>query len=278
MTSETQGVPIETGLIEAEQAGAELRMLYLPSDMVAATELVASVWQVDVTQSHVNPELLTALAHAGNYVAGGFRGDELIAVCVGFFHPPLERALHSHLAGVRPDAVGTGWGHALKSHQRAWCLERGVTRITWTYDPLVARNAYFNLHKLGCTVDTYLPDFYGVMGDGLNSGQRSDRVLVVRDLERPAGPRRPIGNDIEPPAAVLWSEHGRPVLDLDRARALRTCRVDIPSDIEQVRRTDPDLAVGWRLSLGQALGGLLADGWVVTDFDRRGHYTLTRSL
>lgn len=277
MTSEAPGVHHGSRVADEDEATrTELRMLHLPSDMVAATELVASVWQVDVSHSHVNPGLLTALVHAGNYVAGGFRGAELMAVCVGFFYPPHEQALHSHLAGVRSDAIGTGWGNALKRHQRDWCLERGVTRVTWTYDPLVARNAYFNVHKLGCTIDAYLPDFYGVMGDGLNVGQPSDRVLAVWDLERP-GPRPPAPSGAQPPVAVLWSESGRPVLDRRRAHGLDTCRVEVPNDIEQIRRTDPDLAVAWRVALGEALGTLLADGWTVTDFDRRGHYNLTRS-
>lgn len=282
MTSEAPGVRLESGVAEAGEAEdseatrTELRMLHLPSEMVAATELVASVWQVDVNQSHVNPGLLTALAHAGNYVAGGFRGKELMAVCVGFFYPPQEHTLHSHIAGVRPDAAGTGWGNALKLHQRDWCLERGVTRVTWTYDPLIARNAYFNVHKLGCTIEAYLPDFYGLMGDGLNLGQPSDRVLAVWDLERP-GPRPPAVPGAQPPAAVLWSESGRPVLDRRRADGLRACRVEVPNDIEQVRRADPELAAAWREALREALGTLLADGWTVTDFDRRGHYNLTRS-
>ena len=74
-------------------------------------------------------------------------------------------------------------GFALKLHQRAWCLDRGITLMEWTYDPLVARNAYFNLSKLGATVAEYLPDFYGVMGDGINRFDESDRILVHWPLE-----------------------------------------------------------------------------------------------
>ncbi|KAA0960010.1 GNAT family N-acetyltransferase [Microbacterium sp. ANT_H45B] len=276
MSGRIDGMRRDAG-IGVPGAEMELRMLHLPSEMVAATELVAGVWNVDVERAHVNAGLLTALAHAGNYVAGGYRGDELMAVCVGFFHPPFDRALHSHLAGVRLDAIGQGWGHAIKSHQREWCLGRGVTRVTWTFDPLVARNAYFNLHKLGCRIDSYLLDFYGELGDGVNGGQRSDRALVVWDLERPVGPRSSVAADAEMPPAILWEDDGQPVLDLDRARGLQFCRIDIPSDIEKMRRVAPELAVRWRVALGHALGGLLAEGWDVSDFDRRGHYTLTRS-
>ncbi|MCA2229295.1 GNAT family N-acetyltransferase [Nonomuraea aurantiaca] len=252
----------------------ELRLLHRPEEMSAASELVAQIWKVQNTQSHVSPELLTAFAHAGNYVAGGFRGHELMAVCVGFFYPPRENALHSHIAGVRPDAAGTGWGRALKHHQRDWCLARGVTRVTWTYDPLVARNAYFNLHKLGCEVEVYLPDFYGPMGDGLNQGQHSDRIMVAWHIGQATAPSRA---EKKHGPAVLRSVDRRPQLDLGRAVSLTRCVVEIPSDIEALRRHEPELAISWRLALRRALGGLLEEGWVVVDFDRRGHYCLTRS-
>lgn len=256
----------------------ELRLLHGPEEMSAASELVAQIWKVDNAQSHVSPELLTAFAHAGNYVAGGFRGEELMAVCVGFFYPPRENALHSHIAGVRPDAAGAGWGRALKHHQRDWCLERGVSRMTWTYDPLVARNAYFNIHKLGCDVEVYMPDFYGPMGDGLNHGQHSDRLMVAWRLDQPETQHAKMPQSLDGEgSAVLRSVDGRPQLDLAQAATATRCTVQIPSDIEQLRRREPELGISWRLALRAALRGLLREGWRVVDFDRQGHYCLTRS-
>ena len=104
--------------------------------------------------------------------------------------------------------AGRHVGFALKLHQRAWCLDRGITLLEWTYDPLVARNAYFNLGKLGARVAEYLPDFYGVMGDGINRYDESDRILVHWSLEDAvvvdacAGtPLRPV---VPPGAAASW--------------------------------------------------------------------------
>ena len=76
-----------------------------------------------------------------------------------------------------------GVGFELKQHQRRWCLERGVKTIEWTTDPLVRRNAYFNLTKLGARASDYLVNFYGAMTDGLNAGEESDRLLISWELE-----------------------------------------------------------------------------------------------
>ena len=256
-------------------AETDIRMLHSAGEMEAASDLAAQIWKVESAQSHVSPELLTALAHAGNYVVGAFRGDELLAMCVGFFHPPHDNALHSHIAGVRPDAAGTGLGASLKLHQRQWCLERGVKRVTWTYDPLVARNAYFNIHKLGCEVVAYLPDFYGSMHDGLNRGQHSDRLLVSWPLD---GTRVEDSAPDDPGAAALRTVDGLPVLDLRAVLDADRCYVEIPSDIEVLRRDDPRCAVQWRLALRQALDGLFSTGWTVINFDRRGRYRLAKKV
>ena len=71
-------------------------------------------------------------------------------------HPPHELHMHSHILGVLPGSETHGLGFDLKQHQRRWCLARGVTVMEWTTDPLVRRNAYFNVTKLGAEAPTYL--------------------------------------------------------------------------------------------------------------------------
>ena len=85
----------------------------------------------------VTPELLRALTKAGNYVAARTTATSWSARCVGFL-AARRHALHSHIAGVAPGLVGRSVGFALKLHQRAWALDRGVDMIAWTFDPLVA--------------------------------------------------------------------------------------------------------------------------------------------
>src|SRR6266542_3171738 len=107
-------------------------------------------------------------ADSDNYVAGAMRDRRMVGASVGFLHPAGGVfGLHSHITGVRAAARGRGAGFALKQHQRAWALARDLPVVTWTFDPLVRRNAFLNLVKLGAEVVEYLPDFYGPMGDGI---------------------------------------------------------------------------------------------------------------
>ena len=152
-------------------ASVDVRPLATLDEMTAACRLLDDVWEIPPEEtSEVRPSLLRALGHAGNYLAGAYRVDgpgsgEMVAASVGFFAAPASATLHSHITGVLPGA-GRGIGRAVKWHQRAWALDRGLGRITWTYDPLIARNAFFNLTRLGARPRRYLVDFYGPMDEG----------------------------------------------------------------------------------------------------------------
>ena len=259
----------------ARASGVRVRSLHEPAEMQAAAILLAKIWNVQESRPYFDPGLLVALAHAHNYVAGAYHGTELLAVCVGFFHAPPDRVLHSHIAGVVGGSAGSGVGKALKYHQRAWCLRHGIDTITWTFDPLVARNAYFNIHRLGAAAAEYLPNFYGEMTDGINHGQDSDRMLLVWDLPREPGAR--LAEDTSAEARALRNEAGVPRLSLESIRSAQRVRVEIPSDIEAMRVDHPDQAALWRPALRNALAHLMNDGWQVTDFARSGHYSLERT-
>jgi predicted GNAT superfamily acetyltransferase len=217
------------------------------------------------------------LTKAGNYVGGAYDGDELIGACVGFFGAPAEVTMHSHVAGVSGAARGRNVGFALKLHQRAWALQRGVTAISWTFDPLVRRNAYFNLVKLGARPTEYLTNFYGLMEDGINGGDDTDRLLVRWQLDSPevtaAAGRRPPGGALpEATIALGRAPDGRPLAG--HAGDGGTVLVAVPPDVEGLRGSDPAAAKDWRAAVREVLGGLLADGARVTGFDRAGWYVL----
>lgn len=230
--------------------------------MVALPELeqTQSLYRRIWGESPVNLEQLRAMTHAGNYAAGAYRGEELVGACVGFFAAPLGEAMHSHVAGV--DDRGHGVGYALKLHQRAWALAQGLREITWTYDPLVRRNAHFNLVKLGARPREYLVDFYGELADAVNAGQGSDRLLVAWDLTGPEAAAASEGRRGEPaadraPAALAVSAQGAPAPARTKSG---TVLVAVPEDIEQLRRDDPALARQWRHAVRDVLGGLMAGG------------------
>jgi predicted GNAT superfamily acetyltransferase len=241
----------------SDRAGVAIRDMHTPAELAGVEDVFARVWRQSDGSGPLDLGTLVALAHAGNYVAGAYRADELVGASLGFFAVPLGMSLHSHMTAVLPAHAGRGTGRALKLHQRAWCLHRGIHQITWTYDPLVARNAYFNLHRLGASVNEYLTDFYGSLRDELNEGQASDRLLVTWSLV-PA-----------PDTTRLDTAGGQ-----DETRHVR--RLQIPADIEGMRRESPELARRWREDVRQAFTGLLADGWTATDFDDASSYVFTR--
>lgn len=257
----------------ARASRVEIRALWTADEMEAVSALLAEIWGTPADRSQVAPGMLVALAHAGNYVAGAYRDGALVAASVGFFHVPSARALHSHITGVLRDHAAAGIGRAIKFHQRAWSLERGVTTMTWTYDPLVARNAYFNLRKLGGRSTEYLPDHYGAMIDGLNLGQASDRMLLTWDLEDLGENRNPAP---VPEFAALRRGADGPEVDLRIPATAARVRLELPDDIEALRIADPGRAGEWRSALRAASVALLADGWQIVDYDRSGHYVAER--
>ncbi|MEV4754358.1 GNAT family N-acetyltransferase [Micromonospora sp. NPDC049559] len=264
-------------------AGVRLRELTELDDLEPVYRLYDGIWHPDPTNPPVTTALLGALAKAGNYVGGAYDGGELVGACVGFFSPPADEAMHSHIAGVGAAALGRGVGYALKLHQRAWALARGVRTIGWTFDPLVRRNAYFNLAKLAATPAEYLPNFYRGMRDGINGDDETDRLLVHWDLAGDgtvaacAGIPRRVDAEAERAAgAVVGLGRGDGDAPVAGDVTGGTVLVAVPTDVEALRRADPGCARAWRVGLREVLGGLLGAGARVTGFDRAGWYLVAR--
>jgi predicted GNAT superfamily acetyltransferase len=243
-----------------------IRQLTTIAEMAEAVALFDRIWPPGDAGSLIQPEMLRALTKAGNYLGGAFLDGKLVGACLGFFGPPASRSMHSHVAGVSVPAAGIGL--ALKLDQREWALRHGVETISWTFDPLVGRNAYFNLNKLGASAAGYLPDFYGEMTDEVNRGAGSDRLLVSWDLAAPS-PKR-----LDPEHAVIAlhrSPDGGPEIgSLDGDTLL----IATPSDIEALRREDAGKAAAWRMALREVLAPLVPD---VVGFDRAGFYVVQRT-
>jgi predicted GNAT superfamily acetyltransferase len=260
-----------------------VRQLTEHAELLATQRLYEQIWRRNGNAPPVTTELLRAMTKAGSYVAGAFDGDELAGACIGFCSPPATGSLHSHIAGVAAGMRGRNVGYALKLDQRAWAMARGLGEVTWTFDPLVRRNAYFNLGKLAAAATEYLPDFYGPMADDINGGGETDRLLVSWRLDAPevaaacAGRPRVVeaGEVVEAGGVVgLDDADGRPV---PGTTAGHTVLVAVPQDIETLRATNPAAASEWRYAVRDVLGGLLAAGARVTGFDRSGWYVLERN-
>ena len=269
-------------------AGVTVRALSSIDELTAVIGLFDEIWAPEDGNSLMHVDLLRALTKAGNYAGGAFDlgSGKLLGACVGFFGPPAHAELHSHIAGEQPAGLGRSVGFALKLHQRAWALRHGVDVIAWTYDPLIRRNAYFNLAKLGARPAEYLPNFYGAMDDAINGGTETDRMLVRWELR----PSLAAACAAKPPAVSADEERGRgAVVALSAGPdgrpvtappstgqpGPRTVLVGVPADVETMRMTDPAGAAQWRLALRKVLAPLLAGGARVTGFDKSGWYVVS---
>ncbi|HSJ51797.1 MAG TPA: GNAT family N-acetyltransferase [Actinomycetota bacterium] len=251
----------------AAAAGVELRPLDSLDDADRIVHVLARTWG---DEQVVPREMLRALAESGNVPYGAFAGDELTGYVLGWIGSGPEEALHvhSHMLATLPDRRHHGVGYALKLAQRAQALDLGIRVVRWTFDPLVARNAHLNLHKLGTTIDRFERSFYGEMRDSLNRGDRSDRFFVRWDLERVPGPRPVETAEAQP--VLRRDRAGRPVREDAAGDVLL---LEIPEDHTSLRTAQPELARRWRDLVAEAAEECLGRGLVGLAFFRdRGTY------
>ena len=257
----------------AQAAGVRLEPLTTVEDADRILDVMIATWG---NHQLLPREMIRALADCGNVPYGAFDGDLLVGYVLGWAGVNSEYGLHmhSHMLASLPDRRHRGVGYALKLAQRAFCLERGISTVRWTFDPLISRNAHLNLTKLGATADRFLPDFYGEMSDTLNNGERSDRLLVRWDLDRPIPGARPPATGVE----VL----GRSADDADAPVPTDVAPVigsgaliRIPRGYHELRERDRALADAWRDATGDAFARCFDAGLVVTGFTDDSTYVLT---
>lgn len=291
MSVELTRIGVATQAAAAAAAAARSAELAITAidDLASLTEvsrLFDAVWSNAGEAPMITASTLKALSHAGNYISAAFHDNAIVGGLIGFLglHDG-ELQLHSHILGVSPELQGRSIGFALKQHQRAWALEHGIRTVTWTFDPLVRRNAFFNLTKLGATVTAYYENFYGEMPDAINAGQESDRVLVTWALDSDAVLRASDGAAPEPDIEALTEDGATAILyageDDDpvttNGTTGDTLLVQVPNDIVALRDATPDLARHWRRMTRETLGVALAKGFVAQGMTRSGWYVLSQA-
>ena len=200
----------------ARAANVALRPLTEPGDVEAINAVIGSTWG----SQFLEHEVVRAMSVSGNVPWGAVAGGAVIGFVLGWAGVDDDGLhVHSHMLAAVPDRRHAGVGYALKLAQRARALDQGIGVIRWTFDPMVARNAWFNLGKLGAVVDRFDRSFYGPMQDTINAGDRSDRFTVRWDLEREPGPREVPAN--QPTVPIPPEYHGLRAEDPEEAALLR---------------------------------------------------------
>ncbi len=278
----------------------QIRLIETPEEMRLIEQLQRDVWpgsETDVVPLH----MLITTVHNGGLVLGVYSVEKLIGFVFGFpgieITPDGPRPKHcSHMMGIHPDYRDGGAGFALKHAQWQMVRHQGLDHVTWTYDPLLSRNAHLNIAKLGAVCSTYRRSEYGEMRDGLNAGLPSDRFQVdwwinTRRVESRLGKRsRPTlklthvaRSGLHPFYPLHAStegllhppEHVPPFED-------RLLLAEIPVNFLDLKSKDFALARDWKFFTRELFETAFEKNYIITDFifdnsegDPRGLYVLT---
>ena len=216
-----------------------------------ARKLFDQIWSLD-SGTEITPNLLQAMVHSGSYLSGAFIDNKIVGAAFAFPATNGELHLHSHMTAVLPEFRDKGVGYALKIDQWGWAKKNTYSHLSWTFDPLVRRNARLNIAKLGVDISAYHPNFYGDMPDALNAGDESDRLMVS------------------------W----RTDIDAPRARELITntapgdILIEIPEDIVAIRSKNQSESIKWRRQVREQFMAAFEKNGKVVGFSSNNEYVV----
>ncbi|MBK5189397.1 MAG: hypothetical protein JJD97_14230, partial [Gemmatimonadaceae bacterium] len=237
------------GHVAEAAADITIRPLESLPEFKAAVALQKDVWGADFDDA-IPSALLQVVSHIGGIIAGAFTPDaELVGFVFGLTGTRNGQTIHwSHALGVRESARNAGVGRMLKEYHRAELARRGIDTLYWTFDPLMAKNAHFNLNRLGARVVEYVENMYGTTGSPLHHGLATDRLVVswstAPTAARPAAPATLDGDEARALPVLTPEPHDGDVLArIDSAERPPVLRIEVPADIQRV--TVPAIIARW---------------------------------
>ncbi len=219
----------------------QVRELVNLQDQDSGRRIFDLTWAMDAG-TEITPNLLQAMVHSGSYLSGAFIDNKIVGTAFAFPATNNGLHLHSHMTAVLDEYRDKGVGYALKIDQWGWAKKENYSHLSWTFDPLVRRNAKLNIVKLGVDISAYYPNFYGAMPDALNAGDESDRLMVSWST------------DIYEPKARELITHPKP----------EDILIEIPEDIVVIRSSNQSESMKWRRQVrDQFLAAFEKNGKVV---------------
>jgi predicted GNAT superfamily acetyltransferase len=276
----SSAAPDTSSLNATARPVVDIRPLRTMSECADCVELQRQVWgfgEADV----VPATLLHVVDHVGGLAAGAFDASGTL---VGFVFGVSgvrdgELAHWSHMLAVRESARNLGLGRMLKEYQRSALAKLGIPRISWSFDPLMAKNAYFNFDRLGASVVEYVPDMYGTTASPLHLGLPTDRLVVTTPTSPIGVERHPAGDGALPLLSPFPREGDDVIAPGDRHPD--AVLIEVPSDILGLTRLSPATARRWRLAVREHFQWALANDYRVASVRRdvgadREYYELAR--
>ena len=265
-----------TAAVPAADAEVTIRAVERREEYEACVELQRDTWGRSFSDI-VPTSVMSIAVKVGGICLGAFGpGGEMLGFVFGVTGPRDGELAHwSHMLAVRDEARNAGIGKRLKFAQREVATERGVDTLYWTFDPLVARNAHFNLNRLGASVAEFVPDMYGASDSDLHR-LGTDRFVARWSPRVSAGVERP------PPARCAARDvavTGTPGRDGRFPRDAGMIEVPVPRDIDAMVAERFEEALAWRRSNRAAMTRLFAEGYEIVGFglgEKHGRYRMAR--
>jgi len=192
------------------------------------------------------------MVHNGSYLSGAFMGNKLVGAAFAFPATNGGFHLHSHMTAVLPKYRDQGVGYALKIDQWNWAKKKNYSHLSWTFDPLVRRNAKLNIVKLGVDISAYHSNFYGDMADALNAGDESDRLMVSWSTYEDTPKARELITQLEPGDVLI----------------------EIPEDIVAIRSKYQSESMQWRRQVRDQFMAAFAKNGKVIGFSANNEYVV----
>jgi predicted GNAT superfamily acetyltransferase len=250
----------------------EIRALTTPADYQACAALQEEIWGNGFQAAP--SAILHASAQVGGIAAGAFSDDGRLAGFVfGLTGVDVDGAIvhWSHVLGVRPELRNAGLGRRLKEFQRCELARRNISRMYWTYDPLIAKNAHFNLNVLGARVVRFVPDMYGQTGSPLHHGLPTDRCVVVTDTSRAPHEHSVTLEAADRDAPVLSVAPRADDIVMTKRGQIELAprvRLEIPTDFAQLLADAPTKAVAWHTAVREDFLWAVGNGYTVSALRR----------
>jgi chorismate synthase len=265
-----------------------IRILHTSQEMHDAVQIQRVYWGDDMGDM-VPLHMMMSISHYGGHIFGAYDGDKLVGILIGFLGADVKPddnldarqrlLIMSKRMVVLPEYRGRKIGESLKLAQRDYALRHNIPLVSWTFDPMLSRNAYLNIHKLRGVVQKYIPDFFGK--EVANPALQADRVSLSWWVAHSR-----LTQDVLPDmssAPILNPtklQNGLRVLNGSENNLQESAyRLEIPSEFVPYERLDTQLAQDWRLHIRHHFQRLLSSGYLASDFvriDERSFYVFAR--
>ena len=216
-----------------------------------ARKIFDETWDLNFG-TEITSNLLIAMVHSGSYLSGAFIDNKIVGAAFAFPATNNGLHLHSHMTAVLPEFRDKGVGYALKIDQWNWAKKTNYSHLSWTFDPLVRRNAKLNITKLGVDISAYHPNFYGDMPDALNAGDESDRLMVSWRTDAGAPKARDLITNLEPVDILI----------------------EIPEDIVAIRSKNQNESMKWRTQVREQFMAAFEKNGKVIGFSANNEYVV----